>query len=153
MNKVILMGRLTADPELRYTTNGNLPVCRFKIAVDRGYAKQGEERQADFFNITAWRGTAEFCSKYFKKGMRVLIEGSIQNRTWDDNNGVKHYADDIIASNVFFADGKKQDDNSSYNMPPFPQPVSQNPVGNQSSNQSNDDGFFPISDDDDDLPF
>ena len=90
MNKVILMGRLTADPELRYTTGNNIPVCRFRLAVERPYAKQGEERQADFFRITAWRSTAEFASRYFKKGIRVLIEGYLRNNDYEDSQGVRH---------------------------------------------------------------
>ncbi|MBP7175659.1 MAG: single-stranded DNA-binding protein, partial [Thermoclostridium sp.] len=95
MNKVILMGRLTADPELRYTT-GNIPVCRFRIAVERPFVKQGEERQADFFNVVAWRNTGEFVSRYFKKGARILLEGAVQNNNYEDNQGVKHYTDEII---------------------------------------------------------
>ena len=87
MNKVIFMGRLTADPELRYTTGSNIPVCTFSIAVDRPFQKQGEERQADFFRIVAWRSTGEFASRYFRKGMRVLVEGSLRINDYIDNQG------------------------------------------------------------------
>ena len=106
MNKVILLGRLTADPELRYTTGANIPVCRFRLAVERPFQKQGEERQADFFNIVAWRNTAEFISKYFRKGARVLVEGSLRNNDYQDSNGIKHYSMEVQAERVYFADGK-----------------------------------------------
>jgi single-strand DNA-binding protein len=79
LNKVILMGRLTKDPELRYTPS-NVPVCTFTIAVDRNYAKQGEQRQADFIQVVAWRNNAEFVSKYFAKGRMIAIAGSLQTR-------------------------------------------------------------------------
>ena len=87
MNKVILMGRLTKDPELRYTNN-NLAVCSFTLAVDKGFAKQGEEKQADFIPIVAWDKQAEFCSKYFTKGRQVAVVGRMQVRTWDDNEEI-----------------------------------------------------------------
>lgn len=105
MNKVILLGRLTADPELRHTTGTNIPVCRFRLAVERPFQKQGEERQADFFNIVAWRSTAEFVSKYFRKGVRVLVEGSLRNNDYQDSNGIKHYSMEVQAERVYFADG------------------------------------------------
>lgn len=106
LNKVILMGRLTRDPELRYTPN-NIPVCNFSLAVDRNYVRQGEERQTDFFNIVAWRGTAEFCGKYFTKGMQVAVSGSLQNRTWDDQEGKKHYITEVVINDAYFADTKR----------------------------------------------
>lgn len=153
MNKVILMGRLTADPELRYTTS-NIPVCRFSIAVDRPYQKQGEERQADFFRVTAWRTTGEFVSRYFKKGARILVEGSLQNNTYDDNQGVRHYSVDVIAERVYFADSKRDD---SYGggggfaqQPSYGVPGQQ---GGPSFQPESGDGFYPLTDDDDDLPF
>lgn len=110
-NKVILMGRLTKDPELRTTPNG-VSVCRFSIAVDRGYTKPGEERKADFFDITAWRQTGEFVNKYFSKGRCILIEGTIENNNYTDQNNVKHYTDRIVADRVFFTGEKRQE--SSY---------------------------------------
>ena len=106
MNKVILLGRLTADPELRYTTGANIPVCRFRLAVERPYQKAGEDRQADFFNIVAWRNTAEFISKYFRKGARVLVEGNLRNNDYEDNQGIRHYTVEVHAERVYFADGK-----------------------------------------------
>lgn len=103
-NKVMLGGRLTNAPELKQTQNG-IPVCSFSIAVNRR-AKQGEEQKADFFNVTTWRGTAEFVSKYFKKGSSIFVVGTIQNRSWTDTNGQKRYATDISADEVSFVDGK-----------------------------------------------
>ena len=85
MNKVILMGRLTRDPEVRYTQTNNTLVASFSLAVNRRFVRQGEERQADFINIVAWSKLGEFCSKYFKKGQQVGIIGRIQTRTWDDD--------------------------------------------------------------------
>ena len=114
MNKVILMGRLTKDPEVRYTQNTNTLVASFSLAVNRRFAKQGEERQADFFNIVAWNKTGEFCSKYFKKGQQVSVIGRLQTRTWDDQNGTKHYITEVIAEEVFFADSKRDGDANSF---------------------------------------
>lgn len=151
MNKVIFMGRLTADPELRYTTGSNIPVCRFSLAVDRPYQKSGEDRQADFFRIVAWRSTAEFVSKYFKKGMRVLVEGSLRNSDYEDNQGVRHYSVEVQAERVYFADAKRDDSaGGGFSQPSYGMPVQQNAPVNE---PEPGDGFFPLSDDDDDLPF
>ena len=113
MNKVVLMGRLTRDPEVRYTTTNNTLVATFPIAVNRRFARQGEERQADFINIVAWDKTGEFCSKYFKKGMQVAVTGRIQTRNWDDEQGQKHYVTEVIAEEAYFADSKREGDASS----------------------------------------
>ena len=107
MNKVILMGRLTKDTEVRYTQTNNTLVASFTLAVNRRFAKQGEERQADFINVVAWSKIGEFCSKYFKKGQQVAIIGRIQTRSWDDEQGQKHYITEIIAEEAYFADSKK----------------------------------------------
>ena len=107
MNKVILMGRLTRDPEVRYTQTNNTLVASFSIAVNRRFVRQGEERQADFINIVAWSKTGEFCSKYFKKGQQVGIIGRIQTRTWDDDQGQKHYVTEVVAEEAYFADSKR----------------------------------------------
>ncbi|MDR0984256.1 MAG: single-stranded DNA-binding protein [Ruminococcus sp.] len=103
-NKVILMGRLTADPELRQTSQG-ISVCSFTIAVDRSYSKN-EERQADFFRVTAWRNTAEFVSKYFSKGKMAIVEGKVQNSNYTDNQGVMHRTCEVQADNVSFGETK-----------------------------------------------
>ena len=107
MNKVVLMGRLTKDPEVRYTQTNNTLVASFSLAVNRRFARQGEERQADFINVVAWSKTGEFCSKYFKKGQQVGVIGRLQSRTWDDQNGTKHYITEVIAEEAYFADSKK----------------------------------------------
>ena len=109
MNKVVLMGRLTKDTETRYTQTTNMQVTSFTLAVNRRFTRQGEERQADFINIVAWGKTAEFCSKYFKKGKQVGVIGRIQTRTWEDDKKVKHYVTEVIAEEVYFADSKKED--------------------------------------------
>ena len=106
MNKVILVGRLTKDPELRYTTTNNTAVCSFTLAVDRRF-KQENGPQADFIPVIAWQKTAEFCSKYFSKGRKVVVAGRIETRTWDDNDGKRHYVTAVIADEVDFADSKK----------------------------------------------
>lgn len=110
-NRVILMGRLTADPELRQTQSG-VAMCRFSIAVDRGYAKQGEEKQTDFFNIVCWRQQAEFVSRYFSKGRMIHVEGRLQQNNYTDQNGVKHYSVDVQADNVAFCGDKPQNANT-----------------------------------------
>ncbi len=107
MNKAILIGRLTKEPETRYTQTNNIQVTSFTLAVNRRFAKEGEQ-QADFINIVAWNKTAEFVSKYFKKGQQVAVVGRIQTRNYDDNNGVKHYVTEVIAEEVYFADSKKE---------------------------------------------
>ena len=104
LNKVILMGRLVADPEFRQTTSG-IPVCRIRIAVDRPFRKD-QERQSDFINITCWRNTAEFVSRYFTKGKMIIVEGSLRNNDYTDNNGVKHYSMEVQADNVSFGESK-----------------------------------------------
>ena len=111
------MGRLTRDPELRYTQN-NTPVVSFSIAVDRNYGGKGEERQTDFINIVAWRGTAEFVSKWFTKGQMIVVVGSIQSRRWQDQDGNNRVAIEVIANEVQFAGSKKGDNGSSANAEP-----------------------------------
>ena len=112
MNKTILMGRLTKDPDTRYTQTTNTQVTSFTLAVNRRFAKQGEERQADFINIVAWNKTAEFVSKYFKKGQQVGVIGRIQTRNYDDEQGTKHYITEVIAEEVYFAGDKKEETQS-----------------------------------------
>lgn len=107
MNKVILLGRLTKDPDVRYTQSTNTMVTSFTLAVNRRFVKQGEERQADFINCVAWNKTAEFVSKYFRKGQQVGVIGRIQTRNYDDEQGIKHYVTEIIAEEVYFAGDKK----------------------------------------------
>ena len=105
LNMVMLGGRLTADPELRTTPSG-ISVTSFTIAVNRRYAKEGEEKNADFFNVTAWRQTAEFICKFFRKGSSICVRGSIENRTWTDEQGIKRFGTNIVADEAFFVDAK-----------------------------------------------
>lgn len=105
INKVILGGRLTADPELKQTPSG-VSVCQFSLAVNRRFSKEGEEKQADFINCTAWRNTAEFISKYFRKGSSLCVVGQVQTRSWTDSNNQKRYATEVVADEAMFVDGK-----------------------------------------------
>ena len=116
MNKVILMGRLTRDTEVRYTQTNNTLVASFSLAVNRRFVRQGEERQADFINIVAWGKQGEFCSKYFKKGQQVGIIGRIQTRNWEDDKGQKHYVTEVIAEEAYFADSKRDSEGTSTNF-------------------------------------
>ena len=107
LNAICLMGRLTKDPELRTTTSG-VSVTSFTLAVDRAYVKQGEDRQADFIDVVAWRNTADFVCKYFRKGQLIAVQGSIQTRAYTDKDGNKRKAVEVVASSVHFAGGKKE---------------------------------------------
>ena len=107
-NKVILGGRLTADPELKTTPSG-ISVTSFTVAVNRNYrSKSGEEPQPDFLNVTAWRQTAEFITRYFRKASSICVVGSIQTRSWTDQNGQKRFATEIVADEAFFVDAKSE---------------------------------------------
>ena len=141
MNKVILMGRLTRDPEVRYTQTNNTLVASFSLAVNRRFARQGEERQADFINIVAWSKTGEFCSKYFKKGQQVAIVGRLQTRTWDDDQGQKHYVTEVVAEEAYFADSKRDGEAGSAGF--------ENTYGENLSQSAE----FQVNASDDDLPF
>jgi single-strand DNA-binding protein len=140
MNKVVLMGRLTKDPEVRYTQTNNTLVASFSLAINRRFAKQGEERQADFINIVAWSKTGEFCSKYFKKGQQVGVIGRIQTRSWEDENKMKRYATEVVAEEAYFADSKRDGEGGGSNF--------ENTFGSQISESSE----FSISGEDE-LPF
>jgi single-strand DNA-binding protein len=140
LNKVILMGRLTRDPELKTTPQG-VSVASFSVAVDRGYVKQGEERQADFINIVAWRSTAEFISKYFVKGQMIAIVGRLQTRNYDDKDGKKVYVTEVLADEVSFADSKKESGSATNVAPQPPAPSTDVTAG------------MEIVPNEDDLPF
>lgn len=137
-NTVILTGRLTADPELKTTANG-VSVTSFTIAVQRKY-KQGEESQADFINIVAWRQTAEFITKYFHKGSMIGIEGSIQTRKYQDKDGNNRVAFEVIANNVQFVESKKASSDAS-------------PASDLSQQVDNNADFVQVDIEDGDLPF
>lgn len=134
MNKAILVGRLVRDPELRSTTSGVM-VCSFVVACDRKYAQDGE-RQADFINCIAWRQQAEFIARYFKKGERIALEGTIQTRSWNDNNGYKRYVTEIVVDNVEFAQSK------SATAPASPAPAVPAPAETQ---EQTDEGYNEFS--------
>jgi single-strand DNA-binding protein len=152
LNVAVLMGRLVADPELRQTPNG-VSVTSFTLAVDRSYVKSGAERQTDFIDIVAWRNTAEFVCKYFRKGQLMAVQGSIQTRSYTDKEGNKRKAFEIVADNVHFAESKRDGasgtghfagpENNSANQMEKPAPA---------YSSGNADDFEEIPSDDD-LPF
>ena len=142
MNKFQFLGRLTKDPETRVIPTTGSQVASFSVAVNRRFVGQNGERQSDFFNLTSFGKTAEFCSKYFRKGQQVLVEGRIQNRTWDDANGQKRYATDFIVEDTYFADSKREGAAASFDMPEMPQMPA-----------STDAGDFITIDETEELPF
>lgn len=136
MNKVILMGRLTKDPELRQTQSG-INCCGFSVAVNRRFAKEGQQN-VDFINCTAWRQTAEFICNYFHKGAMIAVVGSLQTRTWENTDGKKQYATEVLADEVYFTGSKSESDLQTEK--PMPEDM-------ESA------GFSVIGGDEDDLPF
>ena len=149
LNVAVIMGRLVADPELRHTPN-DIAVTTFTLAVDRSFAKQGTERQTDFIDVVAWRGTAEFVCKYFGKGRMMAVHGSIQTRSYTDKEGIKRRAFEIVASDVNFADSKRDSSNSSGEYaPPIPSAIDE-PAPAYTSGSNED---FEEVLGDDDLPF
>ncbi|MBO5910206.1 MAG: single-stranded DNA-binding protein [Clostridia bacterium] len=135
MNKVFLIGNLTRDPELS-TTNSGISVCRISIAVSRRFANADGSRETDFFNVVAWRAIAENCAKYLKKGSKIAVMGSIQNRSYEGTDGTKRYTTDITAEEIEFLSTKGDEtasDSAMHNEP--------------------DTGLQPIDDDDNTLPF
>jgi len=145
LNRVILVGNLTRDPELRYTSNGGVAVVRFTVAVNRRFTNQQGEREADFINIVAWRNLAENCGNYLRKGSLVAVEGRIQTRSYENQEGRTVYVTEVVADDVRFLSSRNR---------------TQSSYGQQESNQSKgmiDDPFAddgsPIDISDDDLPF
>lgn len=108
LNRICIMGRLTAAPELRYTQS-NTPVASFTVAVDRDYQQGGSERQTDFIPCVAWRGTAEFVSKYFTRGSMAAVSGRLQLRDWTDKDGNKRRTAEVVADSIYFGESKKRD--------------------------------------------
>lgn len=159
LNRIVLMGRLTRDPELRRTQSGTA-VVSFSVACDRDYAAQGAERETDFIDIVAWRGTAEFVEKYFSKGRMIVVGGRLQIRNWQDKEGNKRRSAEVVADNVYFGDSKRDSADGGFNqsqgyaqsfnqIPQQPQPAYQAPQ-NVSAASSD---FSMLSDDDPELPF
>ena len=141
LNRIVLMGRLTRDPELRRTQSGTA-VVSFSIACDRDYAAQGAERETDFIDIVAWRGTAEFVEKYFSKGRMAIVSGSLKSRKWEAKNGDKRISWEVRVESIYFGDSKKDDQRGT------------NAASPSSSGEAGiPEGFTPIDMDDEDLPF
>lgn len=147
MNKTMLLGRLTRNPEIKYSQKNNIMVANFTLAVNRKYIKQGEEAQADFINIVTYSKLAEFVQKYLKQGVQICICGRIQTRTYEDSNGQKRYITEIIAEDIDFADSlkKQEPDESILNSS-----TSVNTNNTQTENSENTDDFVLASGD---LPF
>lgn len=168
LNRVILMGRLVSDPELKTTTTG-LSVTSFRIAVDRNYVKSGEERKADFFDIVCWRQTAEFVCRYFGKGSLIAVEGQLQSRTYQAKDGSNRYVVEVVADNVSFTGERRDNNGGGYNQQQYggnnygsqqsyggnsygsqQQYAPQQPQTSYQSGSNNDFQDMPL---DDDLPF
>lgn len=143
MNKVILLGRLTKAPEIRYSQATNTKIALFTLAVNRRFAKQGEERETDFINIVAFSKLAEFSEKHLSQGIQVNVVGRLQNRSYEDKNGNTKYVTEVIAEEIYFADSKKKADESI---------LGQNNSNNAQATDSTDhiDGLVDSADD---LPF
>ena len=150
LNKIILMGRLTRDPELRRTQSGTA-VTSFSLAVDRDFKSQNGEKETDFIDVVAWRNTAEFVSKYFAKGRMAIVEGRLQLRDYTDRDGNKRRAAEVIADNVYFGDSKRDSaDNGGY----APAPAYGAPVGRgYSAPAGGHSEFAEIGEEDGELPF
>ena len=145
LNKIFIMGRLTKDPELRRTQSGTA-VTSFSVAVDRDFKSQAGERETDFIDVVAWRGTAEFVAKYFTKGRMAVVEGRLQLRDWNDKDGNKRRSAEVVADNVYFGDSKRDD--APANAPACGAPACGTP---QSVNAHSD--FEEITEEDGELPF
>ena len=160
LNVVAIMGRLVADPELRTTTSG-INMARFRIACDRSFVRQGEQRQADFLDVVAWRSQADFVCKYFQKGSLIAIDGSIQTRQYQDKNGNNRTGVEIVANNIHFAGPKNAGaaGGSSYQgsqprqSAPSAQPARPSNIEAVPSYAAGDTDDFAVIDDSDDLPF
>ncbi len=151
LNHIVLMGRLTRDPELRYTS-ANVPVASFRLAVDRDFQpKDGGERQTDFIDVVAWRQTGEFVSKYFAKGSMAVVSGRLQMRDWTDRDGNKRTSAEVVADNVYFGEGKRRDGGDDGSRQEYaPRAASR---GNFDSARPSAGGFSEIDDSDGELPF
>ena len=158
MNRVVLIGRLTRDPELRYTSGSNAAVCNFTIAVDRGFTGQSGDREADFIPIVVWNKQAENVKNYLTKGSQIAVEGRIQVRNYDDQNGQKRYVTEVIANNVEFLGSKNSSSNTSNaseNVEPTPYDFGDNnePKGTDVESNPFADFGSSIEISDDELPF
>lgn len=149
LNRIVLMGRLTRDPELRRTQSGTA-VTSFSIACDRDFKSQNGEKETDFIDIVAWRGTAEFVSKYFTKGRMAIVEGRLQIRDWTDNNGGKRRSAEVVADNIYFGDSKRDSAPGDYGAPPaYGAPAGRGTPPSMDARSE----FAEIGDEDGELPF
>ncbi|MCI6054935.1 single-stranded DNA-binding protein [Dysosmobacter sp.] len=154
LNRIILMGRLTRDPELRRTGSGT-PVTSFSLAVDRDFKSQSGEKETDFIDVVAWRSTAEFVSKYFTKGRMAVVEGRLQIRDWTDRDGGKRRSAEVVADNVYFGDSKR-DGGSDFGAPPaYGAPASYGApaAGRGAAPAGGMSDFAEIGEEDGELPF
>ncbi|MFV0412492.1 MAG: single-stranded DNA-binding protein [Oscillospiraceae bacterium] len=149
LNVIAVMGRLVADPELRKTPNG-VSTTTFTIACDRSYVKPGSERQTDFLDIVAWRSSAEFAAKYFRKGQLIAVNGSLQTRTYEDKEGKKRKVYEIVADNLHFADSKTSSGGGQGGFAQMPARISEQEPAAYSAGEPDD---FSVIDDSEDLPF
>ena len=149
LNKIILMGRLTRDPELRRTQSGTA-VTSFSLAVDRDFKSQSGEKETDFIDIVAWRGTAEFVSKYFTKGRMAVVEGRLQIRDWTDRDGGKRRSAEVIADNDYFGDSKREGGSDYSPAPAYGTPAPSRGYAAPAGGQSD---FAEIGEEDGELPF
>ena len=162
LNHIVIMGRLTRDPELRYTQS-QTPVASFSLAVDRDFGgRDGGEKQTDFIDCVAWRQTAEFVNKYFTKGSMAVVSGRLQIRDWTDKEGGKRRSAEVVADNVYFGDSKRDSADGGFNLSQgyaqsfnqIPQPQPQQPAYQAPQNVSAaSSDFSMLSDDDPELPF
>ena len=155
LNKIILMGRLTRDPELRRTQSGTA-VTSFSLAVDRDFKSQSGEKETDFIDIVAWRGTAEFVSKYFTKGRMAVVEGRLQTRDWTDREGGKRVATEIVADNIYFGDSKRDGAGEYGGAPAYGAPSYSAPMGGgrgAAAPMDSHSDFAEIGEEDGELPF
>lgn len=153
LNRIIIMGRLTRDPELRRTGSGT-PVTSFSLAVDRDFKSQNGEKETDFIDVVAWRSTAEFVSKYFTKGRMAVVEGRLQIRDWTDRDGGKRRSAEVVADNVYFGDSKR-DGAGDYGAPPaYGAPASYGaPAAGRGAPAGGMSDFAEIGEEDGELPF
>ncbi|QNL43837.1 single-stranded DNA-binding protein [Oscillibacter hominis] len=151
LNRILLMGRLVADPELRRTQSGT-PVTSFRIAVDRDFKNQSGEKETDFIDIVAWRATAEFVAKYFAKGRMAVVEGRLQIRPWTDKEGNKRTSAEVVADNVYFGDSKRDGGGDSFAAPSYGAPAGGGYRSAPSPVDAHSD-FAEIGEEDGELPF
>ena len=153
LNHIVIMGRLTRDPELRYTQS-QTPVASFTLAVDRDFGgRDGSEKQTDFIDCVAWRQTAEFVSKYFSKGSMAVVSGRLQIRDWTDRDGGKRRSAEVVADNIYFGESKRRDGGDYRSDRPEPARPTYGAPNSVNTSRSSGGGFDEYDDGDGELPF